>query len=71
MNIQSHEICRGCWVFGLAFFIVRMHLTFKCHNQDCHHDRDTRSLRIVICQNFHNHSSLVFAGYRKRIKFRG
>ena len=34
---------------------VYMHLTFKCHNHDCDNNLDTSSLKIMTCQNSHNH----------------
>ena len=48
----------GLWAL---FYIKLVYLTFKCHNHYCYHNRDMSSLRIIICQNSHNRSSLLTA----------
>ena len=59
IHIQTHEIFMD---LGLSpcFYTACMLFTFKCHNRDCYHNRDILSSRIMICQNSHNRSGLLY-----------
>ena len=54
------------WILGYrpCFYTACMLFTFKCHNCDCYHNCDMLSSRIVICQNSHNCSGLLWLSVR-------
>ena len=56
IHIQTHEICHGYWVIGLAFTLHPC----KYHNCDCYHNCNMLlMLENRDMSNSHNHSGLL------------